>query len=337
MESGIYLFTGPEAGEKNEAIANIKEMARKANGTLDEYSYYTQDIRVLDVISQLQNEGLFTQATFITLRNAEQIKASDATLIAEWAKSCSSSPNTLVLVSDENSVDKKIESAVPSNHKKIFWEMFENRKPQWVKDYFRKNGFSVTDSAVEQILEMVEHNTEALKTECSKFFYCFDKGYQVTEKDVEKILSHNREETAFSLFDAMADSTKKQTERFATSLEILNKIRLSKESNSVALITGLLYCFRQLRVWHTIHESGAKPGDADLKAAGFRSKTQISLYSGAAKVWTPNAVSSIIALLSQTDMDIRSTGTALEETTLVLMLYSIVMKNGAWCSEYIAE
>ena len=336
-EAQIYLFTGPEAGEKNEAISTIKEMARKTNGSLDEYSYYANDVRVIDVISQMQNEGLFTAATFITLRNAEAIKAkADIDLISAWVKAqtaAASSPNTLVLVSDENSVDKRLESAVPSNHKKIFWEMFENRKESWLRDYFRKNGFSIKDDAVEQILDMVENNTEALKSECSKFFYCFEKGHKIECQDVDKILSHNREENAFTLFEAMTDSAKKAKDRFASSLEILQKIRMSKESNSVSLISGLLYSFRQLLLWKDIQKKG-KTTEKDLRAAGFSSKKSQTRYAQAQNIWSENAISSIIANLNATDMKIRSGGSLFEDTYLVLLLHSIIMKNGVWSEEY---
>lgn len=333
-DTEIYLFTGPEAGEKNDAISTIKEMAKKKNGTLDEYSYYANDVRVQDVISQLQNEGLFTAATFVTLRNVEVIKSKDdIELIAAWAKASASSPNTLVLVSDETSVDKKLENAVPSNHRKIFWEMFENRKPQWVRDFFRKNGFSVSDDAVDSILEMVENNTDSLRNECSKFFYCFEKGHQISSEDVDKILTHNREENAFTLFEALSDSSKSQKERFESGLEILQKIRLSKDSSGVALMAGLLYCFRQLRVWHEIHSRGAV-GEKELRASGFSSKKNQTKYEMAARIWSSGAVSSIIAELSATDMNIRSTGNTFEDTYLIMLIYSIVMKNGLWPAEY---
>lgn len=338
-DSELYLFTGPEIGEKNEAIATIKALAQKKNGSLDVYSYYTADVRIQDVISQLQNESLFTQATFITLRNAEQIKTkSDIDLIVQWAKSAGNSPNTLILVSDENAVDKKLEAAVPSSHKKIFWEMFENQKPQWVQNFFRKNGFSVTSEAVESILDMVENNTEVLKSECSRFFYCFEKGHQITDSDVEKILAHNREENAFTLFEAMADSSKGQTERFENAVEILQKIRVSRDGAGVALIAGLTYCYRQLRTWHNLQakcrQENREPSKQELAASGFSGKTNQTRYAKAAKVWTSGAVSSILALLASTDMSIREGGSSLEDTRLMMMIYAIVMKNGVYPAEY---
>ena len=108
-ESKVYLFTGPEAGEKSDAINVLREDAVKKNGSIDEYKYYATDTRITDVVSQLRNASLFSPALFIVLRNAESIKLkSDTDLLSDWVKASSDSPNVLVLVSDENSVDKKL-------------------------------------------------------------------------------------------------------------------------------------------------------------------------------------------------------------------------------------
>lgn len=335
-EIELYLFTGPEAGEKNEAIENIRDAASKKNGSVDEYRYYASETRIQDVVAQLQNVSLFSPALFIVYKNAELIKGkSDLEFLSQWAKGgAKNSPSTLILVSDENSVDKKVESLVPANHKKMFWEMFENRKEQWIQGFFRKNGFSVTDGAVERILDMVENNTEVLKTECSRFFYCFDRGYTIKEEDVDKILSHDREENAFTLFESMADTSKSPAQRFESSLEILQKIRMSRESNGVMIIAGLTYCFRQLRAWHLLHMENKNPTDIQLKSAGFSGKKNQQRYASAARVWSPGAVTGVIALLADTDMSIRECGSSMEDTNLFKLLYSIVMKNGRFFSDY---
>ena len=335
MAAEVYLYTGPENGEKNDAINSLRENARKKNGDLDEYKYYASDTRLQDVISQLQNVSLFSSALFVVLKNAELIKLKpEIELLASYINGASDSPNTLILVSDENSVEKKLENLIPADHKKIFWEMFENRKNQWVRDYFRKNGLSIEDEAVEQILDMVENNTETLRSECSRFFYVFAKGYCVTVSDVDKILSHNREENAFTLFEAMADNTHSPKQRFEDSLEILQKIRLSRDSNGVALIAGLTYCFRQLRAWHALCAKNKTPSDSEMRSAGFASKKNQARYKNAASVWGPGATASVLSLLAATDMETRTGGMALEDTRLTMMIYSIVIKNGVYCSEY---
>lgn len=336
--SETYLFTGPEIGEKNEAIQTRLESARKKYGEVETYKYYVGETRIAEVVAQLQNASLFTSALFVTLRNAEEIKdKSDIENIVSWIKSSSDSPNTLILVSEENSINKKISDAVPKDHQHVFWEMFENQKPQWVEKFFRKNGFRISMDAVTEILDMVENNTESLKTECSRFFYCFEKGHTVTCDDVDKILSHNREENAFTLFDAMADTGKSTAQRFETSVEILEKIKAaSKSGYLIALIAGLTYCFRQLRTWHSIHANGAHPTDVQLKTAGFSGKKKQEQYARAAKAWNVGATSSILALLAHTDGSIRETP-GLDENIMAMCIYSIVIKNGLFAASYDVE
>ena len=331
----FYLFTGPEAGQKNDEIADLKQKAREKYGTIEEYSYYASETPIGDIVSQLLNGSLFTPSIFVVVKNAEVIKATEEKFISKWAASCNSSSNTLVLVSDENKINTKIESLVPSVNKKIFWEMFENRKQDWVKDYFRKNGMGIISDAVDAILEMLENNTETLKNECSRFFYCFESGHTVSEEDVEKILSHNKEETAFSLFDAMCALGEPAQKRFESSLAILDKIMSSSNSSkAIPTIAGLVYCFRQLRAWHFLHSKTDKPSEDDYKKNGFARKQSRTQYQNAARVWGAGSTASIIALLSSTDIELRSNMAAHEKTIMSLLIYSIVMKNGAYCSSY---
>ncbi len=331
----VYLFTGPENGDKGDAVATIRAAAEKKNGGVDFYRYYASETRIADVVSQLQNASLFTSSLFIILKNAELIKLkTDIDLLVQYIKNAGNSPNVLILESDENGIEKRIESAVPSSHKKIFWEMFDNQKPQWVRNYFRKNGFSVADDAVELILDMVENNTETLKSECSRFFYCFERGHVITVDDVDKILAHNREENAFTLFEALADESKSPKERLETSLSILQKIRLSRDSGGVAIIAGLTYCFRVLRTYHSLYAGGKTPSDAQLRAAGLGGKKSLARYAKAARIWGPGTTASILSLLSCTDIAIRESGSLMEDTRLVMMVYAIVVKNGLYPAVY---
>ena len=257
MTPPVYLFTGPEFGERNDAIENLKNSVSKKFGSVDNYLFYASETPVNEFMSVLQNESLFSEATFITVKNAETIKKKDEIeIILNWIKNVKSENAVLVLVSDEISVDSKIEKAVPSSNQKKFWEMYEDKKLPWLQNYFSKNGYTLTEDAGNLILSLIENNTQSLKAECSKFFICFPKGTKITEETVDKILTHTREENAFSLFDAMSNSQKTPQERFQNSLEILQKIRLSKENSSVMIIAGLSSCFRKLSLWHKLRLEG---------------------------------------------------------------------------------
>lgn len=319
----LWLFTGPEIGERNAAVEQVRAAAARQSGNLDSHSLYAQETPISEVVSLLLNGSLFADARFVVLRNAELIKKKDELeLLASWAESAAKDTlSYLVLVSDEIGVDKKLEALVPKDNKRIFWEMFENRKEQWVTDFFRKAGLSVEPEATATILELVENNTDALKTACSRFPLFFESGHRVTEQDALDLLEHNREESPFSLFDAMAKGD------LDASLGIWKKLSLSKESSPVQLIAGLTYCFRKLSDWHRLAATGAMD-DFSLKKAGFSGKRAIDQYRLASRRWDAEATARTLALLAGTDLELRSSGTGLQGVQIELFIYSAVMHGG---------
>ena len=331
----VYLYTGPEFGMRDEAADAVIKALKKKFGEVEEHVYYLNETSIGQAISQLDNGNLFASATCVLCKNAELLKKKDEiALVEDWCKAAEASgedSSALIFISDEISVDSKLDKLVPAPNKKKFWEMFDNQKIPWLTDYFRKNGYSLTDDAAQMILDMVDNNTLALKNECSRFFLCLEKGKTVTPEDVDSFLTHNREENAFTLFKQMIGSYETSSERLEEALEVLQGIRLSKDSSSVPLIAGLASCFRRLVLWHRLKdESGSYgPDDATLKSNGFGSSLIQGQYRKAAKIWTKGQATAILAILSSTDMEIRSGGSATEDILLQKMLYEIVVKKGA--------
>lgn len=324
----VWLLTGPEIGERNAAVESIRSAAAK-RGNLDSHLFYAADVRIGDVISLLQNGSLFADSRFVVLRNAEEIKKKDdVDQILGWIESfggkgsCADPESAcLILVSDEIGVDKKIEAAVPKEQKKIFWELFEDRKEQWICAFFRKAGYQIDDGAVSLILELVENNTDALRSACSRFTLFFPEGHRVTEEDADSILAHTREESPFSLFDRLADGD------LGSSTEILRKLSLSKDSSPIQTVAGLTYCFRKLADWHRLDEAGTTD-DFSLKKAGISGKRAIEQYRKASRRWDAASTRRILALLSASDLDMRSSGSQTQNCRMETVLYSILKKNG---------
>ena len=320
---------------RDEAADAVIKALKKKFGEVEEHVYYLNETSIGQAISQLDNGNLFASATCVLCKNAELLKKKDEiALVEDWYKAAEASgedSSALIFISDEISVDSKLDKLVPAPNKKKFWEMFDNQKIPWLTDYFRKNGYSLTDDAAQMILDMVDNNTLALKNECSRFFLCLENGKTVTPEDVDSFLTHNREENAFTLFKQMIGSYETSSERLEEALEVLQGIRLSKDSSSVPLIAGLASCFRRLVLWHRLKdESGSYgPDDATLKSNGFGSSLIQGQYRKAAKIWTKGQATAILAILSSTDMEIRSGGSATEDILLQKMLYEIVVKKGA--------
>ena len=184
MEAPIYLFTGPEFGKRNDAVDSVKKALVKKVGDIDEHLFYLCETPFSQVMTILQSGTLFSNGVFVVCKNAELLKKKDELqMISDWLETADGSA-VLVLVSDEISVDSKLEKIVPDTkqNKQKFWEMFENEKLPWVINYFSKNGYLITKDAAQLVLDLVENNTEALKRECSRFFVCFEKSHEITEK-----------------------------------------------------------------------------------------------------------------------------------------------------------
>lgn len=337
MAVSIYLFTGPEFGEKNDAIDSIKADLKKKFGDVEFSRCYASENKVNEVVSNLQSGSLFASASCVIFREAELLKKKeDIELLESWIKSASESTSTLILVSDENKVDSKLDKLIPVSNKRQFWGLDENRKEAWIRDFFKKNGFGIEEDAINLILEMVENDTASLRSECSRFFFCFEQKHIVSVADVEHILSHNREESAFTLFNSMTNIENAPYRRLEVALSIIQKIFLTKNSSPVGIIAGLASCFRKLSLWHTLC-SGSYPDDFTLKTNGFSGKNMRLQYSNAAKIWNFGQTAAILALLSTKDMEIRSSGTELQSLLFSILLYEIIIKKGVACSKYEIE
>ncbi len=318
--SPIYLYTGPEFGKRNDAVEAVKASHKKQFGVIDEHSFYLLETPFSEVMTILQSGTLFSDGVCVVCRNAELIKKKDEIqMIADWLENPDPSA-VLILVSDEIGVDAKLEKLVPISNRKKFWEMFDSDKLPWVTSYFNKNGFRIQQGAAKLILELIENNTQSLAAECSRFFVLFPKDHEITEEDVDSVLTHSREENAFSLFRELANNTDPAPVRLEKGLQILQKIRLSKENSSVMIIAGLTSCFRKLQDWHRKGEQA------------IPQKTLQSQYRSAAKVWSMKQTPAVLAVLASTDMEIRSGGAQMEDILLQKMIYEIVIKGGAQLS-----
>ena len=170
MAGQIYLYTGPEFGERNEAVDAVKTALKKKFGDIDEHLFYLQETPFGQIMTILQSGTLFSNGVCVVCKGAELLKKKDdLAMISDWLDSNPDESSVLILVSDEVSVDSKLDKLVPAQNKKKFWEMFDNQKVPWLTKFFSKNGYRINQDAAELILDMIENNTEALKNECSRF------------------------------------------------------------------------------------------------------------------------------------------------------------------------
>ena len=313
MSGDCFLYLGPELGEKLDALNRLR--SRLSAGT-EELSYYAGETPLDDIVSDLKNGSLFSETRLVIIKSANFIKKKDETeLLASCIKRLDAG-TTLVLISEETRLDKGLENAVPKNNKTIFWELFENKKNEWVAAFFRRSQCRINESGVRTILEMVENNTDALSRECFRLILFLGKDKTITGEDVERCLSHTREESAFTLFSAIARGN------LPLSLEILRSLSSSKQSFQ-SITASLAYSFRKLRDYLalTIALSNGIADEAELRKIGITSVRARGDYAEAAKRWPRS--DGALALIGEYEYLLRSSGTAWEEILLDRLVFHL--------------
>ncbi|MDR1902183.1 MAG: DNA polymerase III subunit delta [Treponema sp.] len=312
-KGSVYIFLGPEIGEKEEAIQEIRRKLQGA-GPLEEMSFYAGETPLPGIVSILRNGSLFADKRLFLIKNVEIFKKKEETETLTAYIKAPQDDTALILISENTGIDKTIEKAVGTAGKKLFYELFENRKVEWVAAFFSRQGCRISGDGITAILEMVENNTEALKRECSRLILFLGNEKVIEAEDIEKWLSHTREESAFTLFSRIASGD------LSKSLESLRTLLAAKET-PIAIFGGLASCFRKLRDYAHLLEKGLGYDDFELRKIGLSHPKSRQDYAQAQRRYDAGAC---LALLAEYDFKIRSSGSALEALTMDLFLYKLM-------------
>jgi DNA polymerase-3 subunit delta len=318
-----YIFLGPELGKKQDAIAAV----RKNYPGHEETVFYAGETPVSVIADILQNHSLFAESRIIIVKNADVIKKKEEIdLLVSCIKSIEKN-TALILLSDEIRLASGLDTAVPQANRQIFYELFEREKTEWLRNFFKREGFNIDKDGIDTILEMVENNTEALKRECSRLI-CFlqaeahpqagvlpqtgahlPKNRPVNTGDIEKWLSHNREESTFTLFSRIAAGD------LSKSLESLQTMLAAKES-AQGILAGLAWCFRKLGDYLTLLEAsrlqGTEVNSLELKKIGLSAPKTKDDYAAAARRYSADDVGKCLALTAEYDLLLRSPAAVME-------------------------
>jgi len=300
-----YIFLGPEQGKKQDAVNAV----RKKFAGAEESVFYPCETPINAIADTLQNHNLFAEKRLITVKNTETIKKKDEIeLLVSCIKNLEDD-TALILLSDETRLAAGLDNAVPNNNRQIFYELFEREKAEWLRQFFSREGFAIDKDGITAVLEMVENNTEALKRECSRLVYFLRqnenvKNRTVTAEDIEEWLSHNREESAFTLFSRIA------TGDLSKALESTAVMLAAKES-AQGILAGLAWCFRKLGDYLTLLEAG-EVNNFELKKIGLSVPKTKDDYTAASRRYNTDAVEKCLALTGEYDILLRSPAAALE-------------------------
>lgn len=319
----VYLLLGPEKGKKKEFLNNLYRKITKEKGEKPEvYKFYPFEDELEKIITEIQSTSLFAQYKIITIDGAESISAADAKAISDNINS-KSADTFIVFLSEQTAaskINKNIDNLVPKENKVIFWELFESDKRSWIIGFFKKQNQSISGEAISLILELVENNTEDLRTNCFEISLFYAKETEINSDMVEDFLYHSKEENAFTLFDKLAEG------EIDIALEILNKIISSGNTHFILLCAGLLFQFRKLHLL-LIESRNTIPDQVMMRKLGIVAKRQQKTFVNACTNYKLADVENIIKNIHSFEIAVRTESQSIHNTLASLLIFSITQKR----------
>ena len=158
----IKFLMGTEEGEKQDFLEKEKAMLRKEHPDLDVVQLFAFEVDAPTLDEALYAPSLFASHTMVILRHYEELRKDSPVnkTILGYIKADVDTSSLYVLSSGSGySLPAAISKALGKDGVINFWEMFENRKQDWVRGFFRKEGWSIDGEAIRYILDMIENNT----------------------------------------------------------------------------------------------------------------------------------------------------------------------------------
>lgn len=318
----VYILAGPEAGRRSAFVDELRaSIAAADHQPPEEHRLYAAETGLGELLSLLRNGSLFSARRLVEYRGAELLHGKgDIADMAAYIRAPAEGA-VLLLETEAFYLDKALEEAVGREHKKTFYELFENEKPRWLRSRLKEKNLGIDDEGIETMLELIENDTEELESACARLAILFPAGTVLKAADIEAALSRNREEDAFSLFGRMV------SDEPIWALQTLDTVLADRQGGAVQILAALVWSFRRLLNLQRLVAAGDYFETACVKC-GIRAKSLQAQQHQAMERYTLPDCERIIRFASEMDGRIRAGGTGQERLLLELFVLGAMTQKG---------
>jgi DNA polymerase III subunit delta len=243
MSESIYLFHSTNEFLLNLAIENkIKEL------NVDPFNIIKYDLLENssdDILEDLQTVSFFAEKKVIVIRNIEEMEKEDAYVIQQWVTYLEKpNPDVILIIS----VPELLKDTTPLGSALFKYAFIEKVKemeksdyPDFIKNMFKKFQYTITDAAVEALLERTNLDFNLINQEAEKLMlYAYDTK-EINEKAVLLLVSRNLEENIFELTNALLSKNQTKTIEIFYDLVARNEDPLRILNNIVGKVRELMH------------------------------------------------------------------------------------------------
>lgn len=336
----IYILLGPEDGEKQNWLERERKKVLSAYPDAEMHTFFGGEDEGAMLSGVLSQSSLFSSFRFAVVKHFENAKKTDQLYqaVAEFMENDAEDAE-LVIISSETNLTAFPKQAQKIEKSKVitFWELKEEEKKNWIRAYCRREGFVISQAAVNEILDSVDNNTQEMKNLVSSiilFLRLSDKGKSTIDlEEIETYSSRTKGETGYTLFRAIAEGDLEH------SLMIVSSILLYDQREMIPAFSVLANQFRLLEA--CIKMRAERKSEAEI----FKNVTYISTYASsksrpgiffkdqdtfrkAMRNYSLKEVQDIILYLASMDTEIKSASTEMARITYEEVVYHIVGEKG---------
>lgn len=231
--SPVYILLGEEDLLKESALSNIKKKCFPVeNQTVLSFNYLSTDGKSAtssQIIEECQQLPIMSNTRLIVVKDAERII--DDRLL-QYAQNPT---ETTCLVLILRKMDKRL-GIYKTLEKYAEIQEFEHPSEKdvisWIQHYIRAKKKNISSSDASYIADILENNLTGIVQDLEKLITYVGNRENITEKDIETILSENK------LWDSFALTEQIQNKNTSGAIKLVNE--LLDQGNSVQQILGTI-------------------------------------------------------------------------------------------------
>ena len=290
----VYFLFGEEAyfidGISDFIEENVlNEQEKEFNQTI----VYGKDIDVPTVISYAKRYPMMSNYQVLIVKEAQDLDDLDTFL--PYVQNPVSS-TILVLCYKYGKVDKRKSLYKAIEKSGVVMEsafLYDNKIPEWISNYVKEQGFSISPKASVLLAEFVGNELSKIVNELTKLFINLPAGSEITESSIERDIGISKDFNVFELQKALG-----RKDVYKSNMIIQYFASNLKENPLVKVIPNLYSYFTKVLIYHYLPDKSRNNAAAALSVNPFF----VQDYQTAAKNYTVRRLVDLISCLREYDL-----------------------------------
>jgi DNA polymerase-3 subunit delta len=228
----LYVLWGDTSEQVDEILKEIEKIVlgkAPVDFNLDVFHKFAS---AAEIVNQAKTLPLLSPRRLIVIKDFHEFKANQTKTLVPYFKNLSDT-TCMVIVSLKEPKEEILKAA------KVFPLALKERDiAGWAKDRAKGLGFTLTEEAVDYLIELIGPDAGLLCMELDKLALSGKK--TVSEKEIEALIGAQREYTPFQLIDAIRRKNKE------LSFRILHALLDSKNTTPYGILGALVWNYSQL-------------------------------------------------------------------------------------------